>query len=71
VPADADVWFDGFHTHQQGTTRSFVTPLLTPGKSFFYDIRARWTNNQGQAVERTRKVTVQAGQNVTVDFLKE
>jgi len=64
--ADAQVWFDGAATSQQGMERSFVSPPLQPG-TYTYTIRARWMEN-GQSFERERQVNVQRGQSVTLSF---
>jgi uncharacterized protein (TIGR03000 family) len=70
VPADAQVWFDDSRTRQTGSNRQFESPSLTPGKTYTYDIRARWMGDDGE-VTRTKHVTVRAGARVTVDFTKE
>lgn len=67
VPADAEVWFNGYRTSLQGTTRGFTTPALEPGKTYAYQVRARWTEN-GMPVEQTRQVQVRAGERTTVAF---
>jgi uncharacterized protein (TIGR03000 family) len=67
VPAGAELWFDGTKTRQSGAERSFRSPPLTPGKTYFYDVKARWTEG-GKPVERTRTVDVRAGGRYTVDF---
>jgi uncharacterized protein (TIGR03000 family) len=68
VPAqDAEVLFDGDATRQRGTDRAFVSPPLTPGKTFHYTIEARWMEN-GKQVEQKREVAVSAGKTATVDF---
>ena len=68
VPAaDAQVWFDNRATTQQGMERVFESPPLEPNQNFTYTIKARWTEN-GQAVNRERRVNVQAGQSVTVNL---
>jgi len=64
---DAQVWFDGSLTQQQGMQRVFNSPALTAGYAYSYMIKARWIAN-GQPVEREQRVQVQAGQAVTVDF---
>ena len=70
VPAmDAQVLFDGDPTRQQGMDRMFVSPPLTPGKSFTYSIEARWMEN-GRMVTQSRSVPVSAGQTATVDFTR-
>lgn len=65
--ADAQVWFENRATTQQGMERSFQSPPLEPNQTFTYSIKARWTEN-GQAVNRERRVNVQAGQSITVNF---
>jgi uncharacterized protein (TIGR03000 family) len=65
--ADAEVWIDGVKTTQRGTARQYISPPLTPGQRYSYEITARWTEN-GKEVSQTRKVPIQAGQNVSVDF---
>ena len=69
VPADADVWFDGDATKQQGEWRAFASPPLTPGKDYSYDVRARWTVG-GKTVDQTRTVVVHANDKVEVDFTR-
>jgi uncharacterized protein (TIGR03000 family) len=64
---DATVWFDGAPTSQQGMQRTFHSPQLQSGGTYSYTIRARWTEN-GQTVERERRVNVQPNQSVTVSF---
>jgi uncharacterized protein (TIGR03000 family) len=67
VPSpDAEVWFDGQRTRQEGAQRLFESPALHPGK-YSYQIRAKWRQN-GKNMEETRTVQVQPGDRVTVDF---
>jgi uncharacterized protein (TIGR03000 family) len=68
VPAAAEVWVEGVKMKQTGSVRRFVSPPLTPGQALTYDIRARWTDENGQRVDRTRHVPVQAGAHVVADF---
>ena len=67
VPAGAKVWVGGQETAQSGQEREFGSPPLTPGKSYTYEVKAQWMEN-GQPVEKTRKVKVMANQTTTVDF---
>jgi uncharacterized protein (TIGR03000 family) len=68
VPAaDAQVWFENRATTQQGMERLFHSPPLEPNQNFTYTIKARWMEN-GQAVNQERRVNVQAGQSITVNF---
>jgi len=62
---NAELWFNDVATSQRGTTRTFQTPTIDqPGT---YVLRARWNQN-GQFVDQTRRVDVQPGQSLTVDF---
>jgi uncharacterized protein (TIGR03000 family) len=70
VPPNAEIWFDGKKTSQTGQERMFVTPELTPGKSFSYEVRATWMDSKGNAVTQTRTVMVEAGKRSTVNFLE-
>jgi len=67
VPENAELWFNGTKTTQTGPQREFVSPELTPGKNYSYEIKARWNEN-GKTVEQTRTVPVQANDWKTVDF---
>jgi uncharacterized protein (TIGR03000 family) len=68
VPVNAEIWFEGEKTSQTGAVRHFQSPELQPGKTFTYDVRARWTDAAGKEVDRTKQVKVQAGARVGVDF---
>ena len=68
VPNNAEVYFEGDRTSQTGTQRSFISPAPQLGKTFTYDIRARWMDPSGRPVEQTRHVKVQAGRRSVVDF---
>jgi len=66
--ADTQVFFDNNQTQQQGMDRLFQSPALEQGRTYTYTVKARWMDQGGQPVERTRQVMVQPGQQVTVDF---
>jgi uncharacterized protein (TIGR03000 family) len=68
VPADAELFFDGDATTQTGTGRLFITPPLTPGTTFQYNLVARWKSD-GKVVEQKRTVGVTSGGRVRVNFL--
>jgi uncharacterized protein (TIGR03000 family) len=68
VPANAEIWFDGNKTSQTGQVRLFTTPPLEPGHEYSYEVHARW-NESGHEVDRTRKVTVHAGDRIGLNFL--
>jgi uncharacterized protein (TIGR03000 family) len=65
--ATAEIWFDGKKTTSQGLRRDFVTPELTPGKSFTYEVRAKWTENN-QEFDQTKTLTVMAGRRTVFAF---
>jgi uncharacterized protein (TIGR03000 family) len=68
--ADAEIWFEDHKTAGKGTTRSFESPALTPGKSYTYRLRATW-NEGGQTVTDERDVEVSAGQTARVEFARK
>jgi uncharacterized protein (TIGR03000 family) len=67
VPADAEIWFDGTKTVQTGPARRFVSPPVTPGPDYTYEVKARWREN-GIAVTQTRRVIVHAGDVINLWF---
>ena len=69
VPGNAQVWFGGASTQQNGSVREFVSPPLVPGRDYTYQIRARWMEG-GREIDQTRTVRVHAGERVTVDFTR-
>jgi len=68
VPSSATVWVDDDRTQQTGPERNFATPPLTPGKTFEYQVKAKWMKD-GKPVEQTRTVKVRANETSNVDFL--
>jgi uncharacterized protein (TIGR03000 family) len=67
VPADAEIWIDGNKTAQTGTARSFVSPPVTPGHDYTYEVKARWRES-GKEVVQTRRVLVHAGDVINLWF---
>jgi uncharacterized protein (TIGR03000 family) len=65
--ADAEIWFGTQKTRQTGALREFVSPPLTPGQDYTYEVRARWTDD-GKEMVQTRRITVSAGAWKTLDF---
>jgi uncharacterized protein (TIGR03000 family) len=66
--ADAQVWFDDTALPQMGKERTFNTHALNAGKTYNFNVKAKWTNDSGKSVEKTLPVSVRAGQTSTVDF---
>jgi uncharacterized protein (TIGR03000 family) len=67
VPGNATVWFDGAKTQQTGPNRQFVSPPVSPNATYTYEIRVQWLS-EGRTVERQRRVTVHAGEWITLDI---
>ena len=67
VPAEATVWIEEQPTALTGLERQFVSPPLIPGKTYLYEVRARWQEN-GQDVEQKQTITLQAGADLKVRF---
>ena len=47
--------------------RTFVSPVLQPGETYFYDLKAEVVRD-GERKTETRRVTIRAGQIARVDF---
>jgi uncharacterized protein (TIGR03000 family) len=67
VPSDAAIWFGDTKTVQKGELRYFVSPPVSPGHDYFYEIKAKWTE-AGKEVVRIRHVSVRAGDLMNVSF---
>lgn len=67
LPADARLTVDGLPTTSTSDTRTFVSPALTPGKTFYYTMTAEAVVN-GEKVKSTKKVAVRAGEETEVSF---
>src|SRR5438874_2620601 len=65
--ANAELWVEGRKTTSTGTRRQFRSPPLARGERYVYEFRARWSED-GRLVSQTRKVIVQAGVPILVDF---
>jgi uncharacterized protein (TIGR03000 family) len=66
--ANAQITFDGAPTNQQGLNRVYSTPALNPQATNTYEVRARWTAQDGNQIEQTRTVRAIPGQRILVDF---
>jgi len=67
LPADARLTVDGTPTSTTSAVRTFVTPNLTPGKTFTYTMKAEYMKN-GEPVSEEKVVKVQAGKETRVSF---
>jgi uncharacterized protein (TIGR03000 family) len=67
---DAQIWVNGSLTGQAGALRRFLAPAVTPGPCYGCEIRADWREG-GRAVSEVRQFSVQAGQQLSVDFTSD
>ncbi len=65
APADARLTVDGAEV--PGSARTFSTPTLEAGRTFYYTVTAEMTR-EGRKVSDSRRVLVSAGQDVSVEF---
>jgi len=63
----AEIWIEGEKSVQDRASQEYISPPLTPGKKYYYQVRARWTEN-GKAVEQKRTFEIYPGKPVLVDF---
>jgi uncharacterized protein (TIGR03000 family) len=67
VPEDARLFVDGIAVPLTGSVRSFDTPELATGSSYYYTLRVELPRD-GQLRSDIRRVSIQAGQMVDVHF---
>ena len=69
LPTNATLVINGMQMTSTSARRIFESPNLTAGKVYEYDLLAQMIEN-GQVVNRTRTITVRAGQQseITFDF---
>ena len=68
LPEDADIWVEGQQLPRKETMmRDFVSPPLTPGANYVYDIRVNWAEEDHRA-EQALKLRVQAGEILCLDL---
>jgi uncharacterized protein (TIGR03000 family) len=63
LPEDAKFYVDGILMKSSSAKRSFITPPLEVGKTYFYNLKAEMVRD-GQTVTVTGQVIVQPGQNL-------
>ncbi len=68
LPEDARIWFQGQPTKQGGTFRQFISPPLTPGKSYTYTVRVEWPE-EGRWVSQAHTFAVHAGDIHCIDVI--
>jgi uncharacterized protein (TIGR03000 family) len=67
LPADAKLTIDGEPTTSTSESRLFVTPSLTPGKTFYYELKATVVRD-GKTETVTKQVAVRAGADTRVNI---
>jgi uncharacterized protein (TIGR03000 family) len=71
IPAEkADIWIEGEKSEQSKRVQDYVSPPLTSGKQYYYEVRARWTDAAGKQVERKKSFPIVPGQPVFLDFTR-
>ena len=71
LPAErADVWIQGEKSEQTKAIQDYVSPPLTSGKQYYYEVKARWTDSAGKQVERSKSFPIVPGQPVYLDFTR-
>jgi uncharacterized protein (TIGR03000 family) len=67
LPTDARLWVDQVECPLTTAERSFNTPVLQPGQTYYYTLKME-LQRRGSPVTESKRVLVCAGQNVTVVF---
>jgi uncharacterized protein (TIGR03000 family) len=67
LPAAASLWIGGDPTRSKSSRREFVTPPLSAGRTYRYDLRAELTEGGSRRTVRT-SVAVRAGQRSSVEI---
>jgi uncharacterized protein (TIGR03000 family) len=70
VPEQAEVWFAGVKIAREGRVREFVSPALSPGRSYTYEVAVRYTDAAGKPVEDKRDITIRANDWFSIDFTR-
>ena len=65
LPADAKLTIDGSPTVSTSESRVFESPSLTPGKTYFYLLKAMVVRD-GKSETVTKEVAVRAGEDTRV-----
>lgn len=67
--ANAELTVNDTATKQGGTTRTFTSPVLDPGKEYTYTLTAKWRPNNYTTITRSKDITFKAnGQEIEVDL---
>jgi uncharacterized protein (TIGR03000 family) len=69
LPAAAKLTVDDSPTRSISSVRTFSTPILEPGTTYYYTLKAEMVRD-GQTLTTSKRVAVRAGEetNVSLDF---
>jgi uncharacterized protein (TIGR03000 family) len=67
VPADAKLWIDGQLMQANSAKRTYQTPDLQPGSTYFYDLKAEVIRD-GQAVTQSQRIVLRPGRESFASF---
>jgi len=67
VPADAKLYIDEQLMKSTAAIRSFSTPTLEVGQSYYYDVRVEVVRD-GKTYEGSKRVVVRAGEKIRASF---
>jgi len=67
VPKDAKLFVDDVLCPMSDTVRSFDTPQLDRGRSYYYILKATAVRD-GKTVEQSQRIVLEAGREVKVEF---
>jgi uncharacterized protein (TIGR03000 family) len=70
VPENATLWIEGQKVDATGPVRMFYSTPLKEGQTYTYHLKARWTDENGKPVERTKEFDVHAGARMAVNFMQ-
>jgi uncharacterized protein (TIGR03000 family) len=67
LPADAVLWLNGQRMRGTGAERDFISPELTEGETYAYQVKARWLQD-GRPKEETIEAKVHTNKTMTIRF---
>jgi uncharacterized protein (TIGR03000 family) len=67
LPADAKLYIDDRLMQTPSASRSFRTPELEQGQTYFYDLKTEYVRD-GKTVKESRRVILHAGEVVRTKF---
>jgi uncharacterized protein (TIGR03000 family) len=66
--SDTEIEIDGRAVPGTGTSRTFQTPPLAPGRTYQYTVIAKWAPNTYTNMTRTKIVSFRPGDRLTIDL---